>query len=86
MHCVHISQSLPYKACTLHYGQLKLRAVLLDIRPTHVTAERDCGTQAEEQEAQGQARASEELFRHMQKQPNNCIRHHQEINRRGYIH
>jgi hypothetical protein len=52
----------------------KLRAGLLDIRQTHVTAERDCGPQ-------GQARASEELFRHMQKQLNNCIRHHQEIKR-----
>jgi hypothetical protein len=55
----------------------KLRAALLDIRQTHVTAERDCGTQ----EAQGQTRTSEELFRHMQKQLNNCIRHHQEIKR-----
>jgi hypothetical protein len=54
----------------------KLRAALLDIRQTHVTAERDCGTE-------GQARASEELFRHMQKQLNNCIRHHQLIKRYG---
>jgi hypothetical protein len=62
----------------------KLRASLLDIRQTHVTAQRDCGTQAGEQEAQGQARASQELFQHMQKQLNNCIRHHQEIKRCGY--
>ncbi|XP_033609376.1 uncharacterized protein LOC117282726 [Cryptotermes secundus] len=59
----------------------KLRAALLDIRQTHVTAERDCGAQADLLEAHGQARASEELFRHMQKQLNNCIRHHQEIKR-----
>ncbi|XP_033609374.1 uncharacterized protein LOC111869593 [Cryptotermes secundus] len=59
----------------------KLRAALLDIRQTHVTAERDCGTQADLLEAQEQARASEELFRHMQKQLNNCIRHNQEIKR-----
>ncbi|PNF24008.1 hypothetical protein B7P43_G08636 [Cryptotermes secundus] len=59
----------------------KLRAALLDIGQTHVTAERDSGTQADLLEAQGQARASEELFRHMQKQLNNCIRHHQEIKR-----
>jgi hypothetical protein len=58
----------------------KLRAALLDIRQTHVTAERDFGTQ----EAQGQARASEELFCHMQKQLNNCIRHHQKIKKCGY--
>jgi hypothetical protein len=55
----------------------KLRASLLDITQTHVTAERDCGTQ----EAQGQARASQEMFQHMQKQLNSCIRHHQEIQR-----
>ncbi|PNF24006.1 hypothetical protein B7P43_G08634 [Cryptotermes secundus] len=59
----------------------KLRAALLDIRQTHITAERDCGIQADLLESQGQARASEELFRHMQKQLNNCIRHHQEIKR-----
>ncbi|XP_023717009.1 odorant receptor 2a [Cryptotermes secundus] len=59
----------------------KLRAALLDIRQIHVTAERDCGTQADLLEAQGHSRASEELFRHMQKQINNCIRHHQEIKR-----
>jgi hypothetical protein len=59
----------------------KLRAALLDIRQTHVTAERDSGTQIDQQEEQGQTRASEELFRHMQKQLNNCIRHHQEIKR-----
>jgi hypothetical protein len=62
----------------------KLTAALLDIRQTHATAKRDCGTQTDQQEAQGQARASEELFRHMQKQLNNCIRHHQEIKRCGY--
>jgi hypothetical protein len=64
----------------------KLRAALLHIRQTHVTAERDCGTQTDQQEAQGQARASEELFRQMQKQLNNCICHHQQIKRCGYKH
>jgi hypothetical protein len=59
----------------------KLRASLLDIRQTHVTAQRNRGTQTDLQEAQGQARASQELFRHMQKQLNECIRHHQEIKR-----
>jgi hypothetical protein len=58
----------------------KLRVALLDIRETHVTAERDCETQ----EAQGQARASEELFCHMQKQLNHCICHHQETKRYCY--
>jgi hypothetical protein len=57
----------------------KLRASLLEIRQTHVTAERDRGTDTELQEAQGQDRASQELFRNMQQQLNDCIRHHQEI-------
>jgi hypothetical protein len=52
----------------------KLRAALLDIRQTHVTAEWDCVAESDQQEAQ-------ELFHHMQKQLNNCIRHHQEIKR-----
>jgi hypothetical protein len=59
----------------------KLRASLLDIRQTYVTAERDSGADTDLQEAQGQAHASQELFRHMQQQLNNCIRHHQEIKR-----
>jgi hypothetical protein len=59
----------------------KLRASLLDIRQTHVTAQQDCGTQADQQDAQGQDPASEERFRHMQTQLNNCIRHHQQIKR-----
>jgi hypothetical protein len=58
----------------------KLRASLLDIRQT----QGDCGTQAGQQEAQGQDHASQELFKHMQKQLNNCIRHHQEIKRYSY--
>jgi hypothetical protein len=55
----------------------KLRASLLDIRQT----QGDCGTQAGQQEAQGQAQKSEELYHHMQKQLNECIRYHQEIKR-----
>jgi hypothetical protein len=62
----------------------KLRASLLDIRQAHVTTERDCGTQADQQEGKGQAPASQELSLHMQKQLNNCIRHHQQIKRCGY--
>jgi hypothetical protein len=81
--CVFVGfQSLYATLVCVACSQLeKLTAALLDIRQTHVTAERDCGTQTDQQEAQGQARASEELFRHMQKQLNNCIRHHQEIKR-----
>jgi hypothetical protein len=61
----------------------KLRAALLDIRQTHVTAEWDCGTQTDEQEGEGQAHASQEVFRHMQKQLIKCIRQHQKTKRCG---
>jgi hypothetical protein len=52
----------------------KLRAAILDIRQTHVTSEQDCGAETDRQEGQGQVRTSEELFGHMQKQLNDCIR------------
>jgi hypothetical protein len=57
----------------------KLRAAILDIRQTHVTSEQDCGAETDQQEGQGQVRTSEKLFGHMQKQLNDCIRHHQQI-------
>jgi hypothetical protein len=59
----------------------KLRAAILDIRQTHVTSQQDCGAETDRQEGQeqGQVRKSEELFGHMQKQLNGCIRHHQQI-------
>jgi hypothetical protein len=62
----------------------KLRAAILDIRQTHVTSEQDCGTETDQQEGQVQVRTSEELFGHMQKQLNGCIRHHQQIMRYVY--
>ena len=62
-------------------GQLeKLNAALLDIRQTHGTSLQDCGGEKDEREAAGENIPSEQ-FRHMQEQLNNCIRHHQEINR-----
>jgi hypothetical protein len=62
----------------------KLRAAILDIRQTLVTSEQDCGAETDQQEGQGQVRTSEELFSHMQKQLNDCIRHHQQIIRYDY--
>jgi hypothetical protein len=62
----------------------KLRAALLDIRQTHANKELDARTVTDQQEAQGQADTSEDVFSDMQKQLNNCIRHHQEIKRCGY--
>jgi hypothetical protein len=62
----------------------KLRAAILAIRQTHVTSEQDCGHETDQQEEQGQTHSSEELFHHMQRQLNDCIRHHQEIIRFVY--
>jgi hypothetical protein len=62
----------------------KLRAAILVIRQTHVTSEQDCGDVTDQQNEEGQTRSSEELFRHMQRRLNDCIRHHQEIIRYVY--
>jgi hypothetical protein len=57
----------------------KLRAAILDIRQTYVASKQDFGDERDQQEGQGEVRTSEELFGHMQKQLNDCIRHHQQI-------
>jgi hypothetical protein len=59
----------------------KLTANLLDIRQPHVLSVQECGTEAGQQEEQGRGHISEDVFLHMQKQLNACIRHHQEIQR-----
>jgi hypothetical protein len=58
----------------------KLRATLLDIGQTHTT-QPSCGAETDQHEGGGQTHASEEQFRHMQKQLNSCILLHQEIKR-----
>jgi hypothetical protein len=63
----------------------KLRAALLDIRQKQVISEQNCGDETEKQEIDGAAYTSEELFHHMRKKLNECIRHHQEINRCDYM-
>jgi hypothetical protein len=63
----------------------KLRAAILAIRQTHVTSEQDCGDETDQQDEEEQAHSSEELFHHMQRRLNHCIRHHQEIIRYVYI-
>jgi len=63
-------------------GQLeKLRVGLLDIRQAYGTSLQDCGGETDEREVAAQKNIHSEQFRHMQKQLNNCIRHHQEIKR-----
>ncbi|XP_021941235.1 odorant receptor 4-like [Zootermopsis nevadensis] len=60
----------------------KLRAKLLDIRQKDDVAEEDSGAetdQEEEEEEQGLVQTSQRVFLHMQKQLNDCIRHHQQI-------
>ncbi|GFG37340.1 hypothetical protein Cfor_08217, partial [Coptotermes formosanus] len=58
----------------------KLRATLLDIRKTNITWP-SCRVERDQHEGGGQTQATEEQFRHMQKQLNSCILHHQEIKR-----
>jgi hypothetical protein len=56
----------------------KVRANLLNIRQKHDTSEQDSGAETD-QEEEGKVQTSKEKFCDMQKQLNNCIRHHQEI-------
>jgi len=68
--------TLVYVACS----QLeKIRAALLDIRQTYATSLQYCGGETDEREAAGQKNTHSVVYRHMQDQLNNCIRHHQEI-------
>jgi aminoglycoside phosphotransferase len=64
--------------CTACSQLEKLRANLLDIRQKHYKADQDSGDETDQEEEQ-QVQTSEELFPHMQKQLNDCIRHHQQI-------
>jgi hypothetical protein len=57
----------------------KLRANLLDIRQKSHTSEQDSGTETDREEEETQAHAHQEMFRRMQRQLNDCIRHHQLI-------
>jgi hypothetical protein len=56
----------------------KLRANLLDIRQKLDTPVQDSGAETDREE-EGQVEASQEVFCRMQKQLNDCIRHHHEI-------
>jgi hypothetical protein len=56
----------------------KVKANLLDIRQKHDTSEQGSGAETD-QEEEGQVQTFKEKFCDMQKQLNNCIRHHQEI-------
>jgi hypothetical protein len=61
-------------------GELeKLRANLLDIRQEHVTWEQESSAQSDLHEGQGRVETSQDVFRRMQNQLNDCIRHHQHI-------
>jgi len=55
----------------------KLKLALLDIRQTHVVPDRHCA--AEPGKRVDYVHTSQELFLDMQKQLNDCIRHHQEV-------
>jgi hypothetical protein len=62
----------------------KLRANLLDIRQKHVTSEQDSGAETDQEEEETQVHISQEVFSRMQRQLNDCIRHHQQILEYGH--
>jgi hypothetical protein len=62
----------------------KLKLVLLGIRQTQVISEQHCGDEIQQSDIHEHPNVSDESFRRMQKQLNNCIRHHQQIQRCGH--
>jgi len=62
----------------------KIKLALLDIRQTHVISEQHCGEEIHQSDVHEQPNLSDESFRPMQKQLNNYIRYHQQVQRCGY--
>jgi hypothetical protein len=62
----------------------KLRANLLDIRQKLDTSAHDSGAETDREE-ETQVHVSQEVFRSMQEQLNDCIRHHQLILEYGHF-
>jgi hypothetical protein len=56
----------------------KLRASLLSIKQSHDVSRQDVSAETDLEE-EGQIFTSQEVFRHMQKQLDDCIRFHQQI-------
>jgi hypothetical protein len=84
--CVYVAcNSLHATLVCVACSQLeKLKLALLDIRQTHVISEQHCGDEIQQSDIHEQPNLSDESFRPMQKQLNNCIRHHQLIQRCGH--
>ncbi|XP_033607071.1 uncharacterized protein LOC117282255 [Cryptotermes secundus] len=57
----------------------KLRANLLDIRQEYKTQEQDSGAETDREEEETLVHTSQEVFRRMQGELKDCIRHHQQI-------
>jgi hypothetical protein len=57
----------------------KLRANLLDIRQNPNRSEQDSGADTGREEEEKEVQPPQELFRCMQRQLNDCVRHHQQI-------
>jgi hypothetical protein len=62
----------------------KLGAAFLTVRQTRVSSDQDCGNDSDDKVTELQTHNSEQLFRRMQEQLDECIRHHQEIKRYDY--
>jgi len=84
--CIYIGcNSLHAALVCVACSQLeKLRLALLGIRQKHVIPEQHCGDEIQQSHIHKQPNLSDESFRRMQKQLNNCIRHHQQIQRCGH--
>jgi hypothetical protein len=57
----------------------KLRSNLLEIRQKQDTSSQDSGAETDREEEENQVHTSQEVFRRMQDQLNDCIRLHQLI-------
>jgi hypothetical protein len=63
----------------------KLRAALLDIRQSHVITDPYSGEDNYQRHREWQNDTSEEVFQNIRQQLNDCIRHHQNIQRYDHV-
>jgi hypothetical protein len=63
----------------------KLNANLLDIRQMKIVTDQNPGGETEGKDSEIQTHIYHQVFEHMQKELNDCIRHHQDTKRCDYI-
>jgi len=62
----------------------KLKLALLEIRQINILSEQNCGVADDQRDGHVRVHVSDEQFRRMQNELNNCIRYHQQIKRWGH--